>query len=141
MKKIEIIAVGKLKDASLRALCDDFYKRCRRHVSIVEAESRDLSQLVKRIDTRKKVIVLDERGTQPTSREFAMLLQNWLEQVDGVQMLIGGADGFDEATRKRADYVLSLSKMTLAHRLARVVLAEQLYRAVSIADGSPYHRD
>lgn len=86
-------------------------------------------------------IMLDERGTQPTTRELAVWLQAWMAEGVSPAFVIGGADGLDASVKARADKLLGLSKLTLPHALARVLLAEQLYRAVCIIKGHPYHRD
>lgn len=142
MKRALILAEGKLKDSGLRALCTDYFKRCGRTLSVEEREVRDLTALRAAIPERRTLVVLDERGKQLTSREFAALLRRWVEMPSmPVVFVIGGADGFDEELRAQADLVLALGRMTFAHRLVRVMLAEQLYRAVSILQGSPYHRE
>jgi 23S rRNA (pseudouridine1915-N3)-methyltransferase len=142
VKRALILAEGKLKDSGLRALCTDYFKRCGRTLSVEEREVRDLTALRAAIPERRTLVVLDERGKQLTSREFAALLRRWVEMPSmPVVFVIGGADGFDEELRAQADLVLALGRMTFAHRLVRVMLAEQLYRAVSILQGSPYHRE
>lgn len=88
----------------------------------------------------EKVVVLDERGAQLTSPQFAERLGKWRDQgVRQVAFVIGGAYGMTDAVRERADLVLALSAMTFPHQLVRVLFAEQLYRAVAILQGSPYH--
>lgn len=142
MRRIVVLAVGRLRDPCLRALCDDYYQRCARSLTVLEQEVRDLRALEAAIKPGSKLVALDERGTQLDSRAFALQLGQWMERERShVVFAIGGPDGLDEQLRNRADLVMSLSKLTLAHRLARVVLAEQLYRAVSILQGTPYHRD
>lgn len=87
-------------------------------------------------------IVLDERGDQLSSRAFAEKVAKWEGQsVKSVALLIGGADGHTEALRQAADWTWALSKLTLQHELALVVLYEQIYRAYAIKGGLPYHRD
>ena len=89
-----------------------------------------------------RTVVLDERGRDLPSTDLAALLGRWRD--DGareVRFLIGAADGHDEATRKKADLLLSLGRATWPHMLVRAMLAEQLYRALSILDGHPYHRE
>jgi 23S rRNA (pseudouridine1915-N3)-methyltransferase len=88
----------------------------------------------------EKVVVLDERGKMLTSPQFAERLGTWRDQgVRQVAFVIGGAYGMTDAVRDRADLVLALSAMTFPHQLVRVLFAEQLYRAASILQGSPYH--
>lgn len=87
-------------------------------------------------------VVLDERGAAITSRALAKRISDWeLRGVKGIAFLIGGADGHTDELRQRADWLWSLTPLTLQHELALVVLAEQLYRARSILAGLPYHRD
>jgi 23S rRNA (pseudouridine1915-N3)-methyltransferase len=83
---------------------------------------------------RGKIVVLDERGKDLTSVQFAALLKS--ETV----FIIGGADGLDESVKKQADLLLRLSSLTLPHALAQVVLIEQIYRGATLATGHPYHR-
>ena len=93
-----------------------------------------------RIGASERVVLLDERGKEPTSVELAQRLAGWLQRGQDVTFVIGGSDGHAEPIRVRAQETLSLSRMTLAHRLARVVLLEQLYRAFTILKGEPYHK-
>ena len=86
-------------------------------------------------------VALDEHGTQVGTAELAKRIARWRETGRDVAFVIGGADGLHEAVRRSADFVWSLSPLTLPHGLARVVLAEQLYRAVSILHNHPYHRE
>lgn len=88
-----------------------------------------------------RTVVLDERGRDLASADLATLLARWRD--DGareVRFLIGAADGHDESTRKSADLLLGFGRATWPHMLVRAMLAEQLYRALSILDGHPYHR-
>ena len=85
-------------------------------------------------------MLLDERGTEETSEAFAQRVERWLARGQDVALVLGGSDGLSEAVRARGEETLALSRMTLAHRLARVVLVEQLYRAMTILRGEPYHK-
>lgn len=88
------------------------------------------------------LVAMDERGKALTSRKFSELLVRLRDEgVRDVAFLIGGADGHLPEVRQRADHTLSLGALTLPHMLARVILAEQLWRAAAIASGHPYHRD
>lgn len=86
-------------------------------------------------------VVMDETGNLITTRELARKLTQWREAGRDVAFVIGGADGTSAAAKKSAEWLWSLSPLTLPHGLARVVLAEQLYRAVSILGNHPYHRE
>jgi len=86
-------------------------------------------------------VVLDERGTRVTTAQLAERLRAWRDDGRDVAFVIGGADGLDGALAARADETLRLSDLTLPHALARVLLAEALYRAASLLEGHPYHRE
>ena len=86
-------------------------------------------------------VVLDERGRGCTTRELARRIEQWQSQGRDAAFVIGGADGLSDAMRDDADWLWSLSALTLPHGLVRVILAEQLYRAASILGNHPYHRD
>jgi len=86
-------------------------------------------------------VALDERGTLINTMELVRRMARWREAGRDVAFVIGGADGLDESVKRAADFAWSLSPLTLPHGLARVALAEQLYRAVSILHNHPYHRE
>ncbi|HET9403681.1 MAG TPA: 23S rRNA (pseudouridine(1915)-N(3))-methyltransferase RlmH, partial [Burkholderiales bacterium] len=86
-------------------------------------------------------VVLDERGTLMRTMELARRLGRWRESGRDVAFIVGGADGLDAGVKQSADFAWSLSPLTLPHGLARVLLAEQLYRAHSILHNHPYHRE
>ena len=86
------------------------------------------------------VVALDQRGEAYTTESFAGLIGGWQQQGRDVALLIGGAEGLDAALKQSAQLMLSVSSMTLPHQLVRVLLAEQLYRAVSLLRNHPYHR-
>lgn len=104
----------------------------------VDAESE---QILSRVKPTEQLVLLDEKGKQMTSQALAGQLMDW--QTDGRDLcfVIGGPDGVAENCRRRADFTWSLSKLTLPHGLARVLLAEQLFRAWSLQTGHPYHRE
>lgn len=88
-----------------------------------------------------EIVVLDERGKALTTAELAAQIARWQESGRDVAWIIGGADGLHPDLKRRANRMISLSAFTLPHGLARVLLAEQLYRAVSLLAGHPYHRE
>ncbi|MFN3628767.1 MAG: 23S rRNA (pseudouridine(1915)-N(3))-methyltransferase RlmH [Casimicrobiaceae bacterium] len=106
------------------------------HVLAAEAERIRAS-----LPRQSLLVVCDERGWQPTSRELAAKLAAWSLEHPAAAFVIGSADGTDPALRAQAHTVLALSRLTLPHGLAKVLLVEQLYRAVSILKAGPYHRD
>lgn len=87
------------------------------------------------------LVVLDERGQAPTSVELAEHLKHWQQNGEHVCLVIGGADGLTDAVKRQARLMLRLSSLTLPHGMVRVLLTEQLYRAVSILNNHPYHRE
>jgi 23S rRNA (pseudouridine1915-N3)-methyltransferase len=105
--------------------------------SAMEAEGE---KILAKIDPNEQVVMLDERGKQMTSMALASRLADW--QADGRDLcfVIGGPDGVSPACRERANFIWSLSNLTLPHGLARVLFAEQIYRAWSLQAGHPYHR-
>lgn len=144
--KLVILAAGKLRDAWAKQGSDEYAKRIARHLPIELIEVKDAAALDAKAAELKKarlrLVVLDERGKQPTSRELADKLAAWMGSgLQGVCFVLGEADGLLPETVQRADELLSLSRLTLPHRLARVLLHEQLYRALSIIRREPYHRD
>ena len=102
------------------------------------AEGRKILDILKPADF---VVLLDERGTALSSRDLSSRLNDWQTAGRNLSFIIGGPDGVSTDCSERADYAISLSKMTLPHGLARVMFAEQLYRAWSLTQGHPYHRD
>ena len=136
--KVKVIAVGKISPILKEA--QDYYLRKLKNVEIVEVKKqRTKEEEGKKLLEKAKgyIIVLDERGREMTSREFASFVQ----KHPFITFLIGGADGLSEEVREKSNFLLSLSKMTLQHDVARIVLLEQLYRAEQIIKGTPYHRE
>jgi len=143
--KLQIAWIGKTKESAIRELTAEYLKRISRFLA---AESHEMSSEGGLLElaagtagrTKPVLVLLDSRGRQFTSEEFAGLLRD--QQDRGTQNLffaVGPADGFSDTARGSADLILSFGKMTLAHELARVVLLEQIYRAFTILKGHPYH--
>jgi len=86
-------------------------------------------------------IALDERGAQPTTKQLAAQMQDWMRAGRDVAFIIGGADGLHESVKQAAQQIMALSSLTLPHAMVRVLLAEQLYRAHSMMHNHPYHRE
>ena len=145
MFRYTIIAVGKMKNRSLAALCDDFAKRLKRqgNFELVELKDGDvesegeriLDALAKRGDAR--IFAMAEEGRTRSSQKLAAELQAL--QGRSAVFIVGGAYGLSAAVKSRADVLLSLSPFTFTHEIARMLLCEQLYRAGSIQTGSKYH--
>jgi 23S rRNA (pseudouridine1915-N3)-methyltransferase len=152
--RLRVVAVGRDRSGLYAPAVEEYARRIARHVrfELVEvpearrhagtprARDEEGEALLARLGERERVVVLDERGTEETSAEFARRVGRWLERGQDVALLVGGADGLAPAVRERAAETLALSRMTVAHRLARLVLVEQLYRAFTILRGEPYHR-
>ena len=143
--RVRIIAVGKAKDRDLRSLLGDYYARIGRYAKLEEVEVKDgkeaevTDRLERSIPDRSRVVALEVDGRALSSHDLA----KWIgraenESVQTVVFLIGGAYGLPQELSKRADLRLSLSAMTFPHRLTRLVLAEQIYRAFSILRNEPY---
>jgi len=139
--RLRLLMLGKTRRQEFRAVLDDYLKRIGRSTPIEVNEVRDAEAVLKRLDADRAAtaMLLDAGGKSLDS----IALARWLgQQRDrGTREIIfvcGDADGFPEALRRRVTQKLSLSPMTYSHELARVMLAEQLYRAFAILCGSPY---
>ena len=154
--RVHICAVGRLRTGPERALIDDYLTRFDRTgralglgpLRLHEVEDKkgggiaaEATLLGRAIPNGSVIVALDERGMLLTSPEFSEHVAGWRDAGCGdLTFVIGGADGIAPDLRDRADYTLSFGRMVWPHMLARVMLAEQLYRAASILAGSPYHR-
>ena len=154
--KLAIVAVGHRQPDWISAGCSEYLKRLPPEMAarMIEIKpeprgSKSREQLLaaerSRIDAALpasvRLIVLDEKGDDLTTLKLAGRLEQW--QADGrdAALLIGGADGLDEEFKQQADDKLRLSSLTLPHGMARLLLCEQLYRAVSVLKNHPYHRE
>jgi 23S rRNA (pseudouridine1915-N3)-methyltransferase len=147
---LRLIAVGRLRDGPEADLFARYNARLRPKFDVTEipearaapkeAKRRESAALLAALPTAAFVVALDPGGATPDSEELARLLERWLAGGRPVCFLVGGAEGLDAPAIARADYVLSLGRMTWPHFLARAMLAEQIFRARSIAAGHPYHR-
>jgi len=130
-----------MRDRRLTSLCEEYAERTRRHVPIEIQEVEDDEALLRGLTPATEIIALEPGGDAWTTAEFTKYIEKRMVQgTRALVFLIGGADGLGAATVKRAQRRLSLSPLTLPHRLARVLLCEQIYRAVSIIRGEPYSR-
>ena len=156
--KITLLTVGKTDKDWVKQGMDIYISRLKHYIpfSVVEIpELKNVSSLTKdQIKTREgelilknvrptdDLILMDERGTQYTSVEFAKIIQDKISYT-GKDMVyvIGGAYGFSDAVYQRANSKISLSKMTFSHQMVRAIFVEQLYRAFTIMKGEPYHHE
>lgn len=151
--EIDIISIGKFRQNSLQEIFADYVRKTPWNVQLKELEiksgkfsSAELKQkegelILKTIDKKSLLILLDEKGKSLSSREFAGLISKYQISYNKITFVIAGADGASEELKQRADSQISLSKMTFPHLLVRIFLAEQLYRANLINSNHPYHRD
>jgi len=141
--KILVLAIGRLKEAHFAAAEAEYLGRLKHYAQVEVRELKDEPALLAALPARAKLVALDETGELLTSADIARKIVGAAEQHGGGAPLvfaIGGADGFTAATRSRAERLLAFGRITLPHRLARIILLEQLYRAYSILRGEPYHR-
>jgi 23S rRNA (pseudouridine1915-N3)-methyltransferase len=152
--RLRVLSVGKDRSGLFAPAVEEYARRisryarttveevpeARRAAGTPRARDEEAASILDRVSDGERVVLLDERGKEMTSPELARRLAAWLEGARDVTLVVGGSDGHGEAIRERADETLSLSRLTLAHRLARLVLLEQLYRAFTILRGEPYHK-
>ena len=154
--RLVVAAIGQRQPAWADAAWDDFAKRfpadCRLELKALKAEPRagkaapqcmaaEAQRLEATLPKGVRRVILDERGSRLTTAQLAERLQFWRGDGRDVALLIGGPDGLDPALKATADETLRLSDLTLPHAFARVLLAEALYRAWSLMQGHPYHRE
>jgi 23S rRNA (pseudouridine1915-N3)-methyltransferase len=154
--KIQVLAIGqKMPDWVLQAV-DEYTRRMPPHIRVefreIAAEHRGKNADIKRIMEREGerllegiprggyVIALDRSGKQLATLEWAEQVKDWMSGGRDIAILIGGPDGLPDNILHKSDAVWSLSRLTFAHPLVRVLLAEQLYRAWSVTENHPYHR-
>lgn len=156
--KFLLVAVGHRQPEWVEMACREYLKRLPREMAaqvcevkpepregktreqLLQAEGIRLRQTLKSF-SRARLVVLDEKGEDLTTLQLSKRLQHWFLQGENVAFLIGGADGLDAELKAEAEESIRLSSLTLPHGLARVLLCEQLYRAVSLLNGHPYHRE
>lgn len=140
----------------VESACSEYLKRMPREASVEIVEikpdkraSGKNSEIVQEAEAKRileaagrdYLVVLDERGQEVTTTQLAERMQGWLGNGRDVALVIGGADGLHPTLKQKADWLWSLSKLTLPHGMVRVVLVEQLYRAWSVINHHPYHRE
>lgn len=156
--KITLLTVGKTDRDWVRQGMDIYISRLKHYISFILTEIPELKNvsalsteqikikegelILKNIKPGDDVILLDERGRQYSSLEFAKLLQDKISYIGkDITFVIGGAYGFSQAVYDRADSKMSLSKMTFSHQMVRAIFVEQIYRAFTIMRGEPYHHE
>lgn len=155
--RITILAVGTKMPRWVDDAFGDYAKRFGRDISLVLKEIKpekrgggvtaekgiaaEHARLMAVIPPRATLVVLDERGCHWTTIQLANQMQQWLQDGQDLCFVIGGADGLSAELKQKADTLLQLSALTMPHGMVRVLLVEQLYRAVSILNNHPYHRE
>lgn len=154
--KLRIISVGHKMPNWVETACGDYLKRMPRELAteiveikpdkraagknsevVQEAEAKRILEVA----GRDYLIALDERGAEVTTLQLADRMQTWLGGGRDLSLVIGGADGLHSSIKQKADWLWSLSKLTLPHGMVRVLLSEQLYRAHTVIQNHPYHRE
>lgn len=154
--KLRLIAVGRDKNEPALELAREYLERVRRYVpaELVELKeepakknvpidrvrAQEAARITGALAPGEWIVALDERGRALDSMELSEKLAGWKQGARRVALVIGGPNGLDRELLDRADERWALSRMTLPHRIARLVLAEQLYRACTILNGEPYHK-
>ncbi len=152
--KLRFVWTGKTRDRNCAALIDDYLERIKRFAPCEVSELKEQSvadqkravvleggNLIAAVERDDFVVLLDEKGREFSSPQFADFIgQRQMAGTKRLAFVIGGFAGVSDEVKRRADLRLSLSPMTLTHELARVVLAEQIYRAFTLLAGLPYHR-
>lgn len=155
--KLHVISVGHRLPGWANDACADYLKRFPRSLPIflheIKAEPRTGNRTSQQIMEAEALrieaaiplgarrVILDERGKDHTTLALADRLENWQKECQDVALVIGGADGISPALKSTAHEMLRLSSLTLPHAMARVLLVEQLYRALTVLSGHPYHRE
>lgn len=156
--KIQLIAVGRMNDAPIVEATQRYIKRLKHYVpfeyielpdvkntrAMTEPQQKEAEGLVilNAVTNRDYVVLLDERGKEFCSREFAEYIDKRMANASGnIIFVVGGPYGFSDAVYQRADNKISLSRLTFSHEMVRLFFVEQLYRAMTILRGEPYHHD
>jgi 23S rRNA (pseudouridine1915-N3)-methyltransferase len=153
--RLVVAVVGKPRDRHLAAVIGEYETRAARYwplevlevreasgrgVNPADVRAREGERLLERVPPSARIVACDERGDRLTSAQFATLIADARERAQDLAFVIGGAFGLSDAVREHADRTIQMAPWTLPHELARLVLAEQLYRAGTIVRGEPYHK-
>lgn len=156
--KVRLLVVGKTEDSWLKSAIEDYASRVKRYLPFeikeiaslknsanlnkAEWRSREAEKILSLLTPSDHVVLLDEKGTEMTSVRFSAFLgQKFQSGAKTLVFIVGGPFGFDESVKQRADFLLSLSKMTFSHQMVRLFFAEQLYRALTIMKNESYHHE
>lgn len=155
--KITLLVVGKTTDQRLQTLINDYQQRLKHYIpfeivvipdlrnakALTQAQIKEQEgiEILRRITPAMEVILLDEHGREYRSIEYAQWIQKKMSAGRDITFIVGGPYGFSTAVYERADGKISLSKMTFSHQMIRLFFTEQIYRAMTILRGEPYHHE
>ena len=155
--KITLLVVGKTTDQRLQTLIEDYQQRLKHYIPFeivvipdlrnakaltqTQIKEQEGIEILRRITPSMDVILLDEHGREYRSIEYAQWIQKKMAARRDVTFIVGGPYGFSTAVYERADGKISLSKMTFSHQMIRLFFTEQIYRAMTILRGEPYHHE
>jgi 23S rRNA (pseudouridine1915-N3)-methyltransferase len=155
--KITLLVVGKTTDMHIESLIADYQKRLTHYIpfalqvipelkntkamTVEQQKSAEGELILRQVSTAAELILLDEHGKEFRSLEFADYIQKKMANGRDVVFVVGGPYGFSDAVYQRANAKISLSKMTFSHQMVRLFFVEQLYRAMTILRGEPYHHE
>ncbi len=137
--KIKLVAVGKLKKGYIREGVRDYVSRIKHYVPFETVETKE-ERIMQFLKENRPNVLLDRKGKMMSSEEFSEFVENFMLNGKDLSFFIGGAEGFSDEERQSADFMISFSEMTFPHELARLMLAEQIYRALTIIRGEKYHK-
>ena len=152
--KIKIISVGNTPPKFVRQILNGYTSKLGNHLKIefIEIKANKNSQSIeqKKLQEAKKIlkytdtdyiISLDENGSSCSSKNFSKKLSNWMQNLPNISFIIGGADGLHKTIKENSNWIWSLSDLTIPHNIVKIILIEQLYRASTILNHHPYHRE
>ena len=150
---LTIIAVGRMKKGPEKSLWDNYAKRLRWPLKLIEVEAKNLYSvekirrkeaelLLSRVPKTSVLVALDQNGLAVSSVDFSKKIGKWQDNgMNNLALVVGGSDGLDKSVLDKAQLSISLGRMTWPHMMVRAMLGEQLYRASTILQGHPYHKD
>jgi 23S rRNA (pseudouridine1915-N3)-methyltransferase len=140
---IELICVGKLSTKGYKESFEHYFKQLQK-INVIEIKESDMVSeaklILKAVDLKAHIVVLASEGESLDTIKFAESIRQKLDMGKKIQFIIGGSDGLDVSVKSKAHHTLSMSMMTFPHQLARIMLVEQIYRAVKIIENHPYHK-
>ena len=140
MFKVKIFSIHKTKELWLQEAISEYEKRLKPYITFEWVLLKDDKELEKKVLLENFIICLDEKGQNLSSLEFSQKLQSFFQTSSKISIVIGSENGLSNTLKNRANYILSLSSLTFTHQMVRLILIEQLYRAIEISKNSQYHK-